>query len=90
MKRHRGATALKRTHISSAAADDATQAGLPACTANGAYDLDSVYRAVIDRDPEALVVVPLRATAVLSETAGIARTQRDRHLQCLAAKSRIR
>jgi hypothetical protein len=44
---------------------------------------------VIDRDPEALVIVPPRATAVLSETAETAPTQSDRHLQCIADKGRI-
>jgi hypothetical protein len=38
-------------------------------TGDGAYDQDSLYHTVIDRDPEALVIVPPRATAVLSETA---------------------
>ena len=35
------------------------------------------------------VIVPPRATAVLSETAETAPTQRDRHLQCIADKGRI-
>jgi hypothetical protein len=77
--------------------DDASQVGplldqleAPAASfiGDGAYDQDSLYRVVIDRDPEALVIVPPRATAVLSETA-TAPTQRDRHLQCIADKGRI-
>jgi len=78
--------------------DDASQVGalldrmegpLASFTGEGAYDQDRLYRAVIDRDPEALVIVPLRATAVLSKTAETAPTQRDRHLQCIAEKGRI-
>jgi hypothetical protein len=38
-------------------------------TGDGAYDQDSVYRAVIDHDPDAAVIVPPRSTAVLSVTA---------------------
>jgi hypothetical protein len=36
-------------------------------TGDGAYDQDHVYRSVINRDPDAEVIVPPRATAVLSE-----------------------
>jgi len=46
-------------------------------TGDGAYDQDSVYRAVTERDPDAVVVVPPRATAVLSETAETEPTQHD-------------
>jgi hypothetical protein len=60
--------------------DDASQVGplleqlegsVASLTGDGAYDQDIVYRSVIDRDPEALVIVPPRATAVLCETAEI-------------------
>jgi hypothetical protein len=53
-------------------------------TGDGAYDQDHIYRTVIDRDPDAEVIVPPRATAVQSEMAETAPTQRDRHLQCIA------
>jgi Transposase DDE domain len=78
--------------------DDASQIGplldqmegpVVSFTGDGAYDQDSVYRAVIDRDPGAAVIVPPRATAVPSETAEAEPTQRDRHLQCIAEKGRI-
>ena len=78
--------------------DDASQVGplldqierpLASFTGDGAYDQDGVYRVIIDHDPHAVVVVPPRATAVLSETAGTAPTQRDLHLQCIADKGRI-
>jgi hypothetical protein len=58
-------------------------------TGDGAYDQDSVYQTITERDPEAVVVVPPRATAVPSETAETEPTQRDRHLQCIAEKGRI-
>jgi hypothetical protein len=87
------ATALTTNDV-----DDGSQVGplldqvecpLAAFTAEGAYDQDSVYRAVIGHDPDAAVIVPPRTTAVLSETAAIEPTQRDRHLQCIAEKGRI-
>jgi hypothetical protein len=78
--------------------DDACQVGplldqvegpVASFTGDGAYDQDSVYKAVTDRDPGAIVVVPPRATAVPSETAETAPTQRDCHLRCIAEKGRI-
>jgi hypothetical protein len=78
--------------------DDASQIGpllnqvegpLISFTGDGAYDQDSVFCAVTDRDPDAAVVVPPRATAVPSETADTEPTPRDRHLQCIAEKGRI-
>ena len=56
---------------------------------DGAYDKDSVYRAVADRQPEAAVIVPPRSTEVPSETAETDPTRRDRHLQCVAENGRI-
>src|SRR5689334_5517198 len=57
-------------------------------TGDGAYDQDGVYASVAERHPEAAVVVPPRATAVPSETAESAPTQRDRHLQHIADHGR--
>jgi hypothetical protein len=62
---------------------------LSSFTADGAYDQDGVYAAVAERHPEAAVIVPPRRTAVLSDMAAIAPTQRDRHLQCIAEGSRM-
>ena len=50
-------------------ADDASQVGplldpLASFIGDGAYDEDSLYRSVIDRDPEALVIVPPHTTAI--------------------------
>ena len=58
-------------------------------TADGAYDQEGVYAGVAERHPEAAVIVPPRATAVPSETAATAPTQRDRHLQLIAEHGRM-
>jgi len=50
-------------------------------TADGAYDQASVSAAVAERHPAAAIIVPPRATAVPSETAATAPTQRDLHLR---------
>ena len=78
--------------------DDASQVGplldqvegpVASFTADGAYDQDSVYPAVTNRDPDAEVIVPPRTTAVLSKAAETDPKQRDRHLQCMAGTGRI-
>ncbi len=61
---------------------------LASVTADGAYDQDGVYADVAERHPDAAVIVPPRRTAVLSDKAATAPTQRDRHLQCIAETSR--
>ena len=86
------AAALTRKEV-----DDASQVGplldqvtasVASFTADGAYDQDSVSAAVAQRHPEAAIIVPPRSTAVPSETAGIAPTQRDRHLQFITEHGR--
>ncbi len=78
--------------------DDGSQAGplldqvagpVASFTGDGAYDQDGVYASVAERHPEAAVVVPPRATAVPSQTAESAPTQRDRHLQHIANHGRM-
>ena len=78
--------------------DDASQVGplldqmerpLASLTGDGAYDQESVYRAVLDRDPETEIIVPPRSTAVPSEAAETEPTQRDRHLERIAEKGRM-
>ncbi len=78
-------------------ADDGSQVGLlldevdgpvASFTGDGVYDRDDVYTAVAIRHPEAAVIVPPRANAVPSEAAGIAPTQRDAHLRCIAERGR--
>ena len=53
-------------------------------TADGAYDQDRVYAAVVERHPDAAVIVPPRSTAALSASAETAPTRRDQHIQEIA------
>ena len=57
-------------------------------TGDGAYDQDGVYASIGERHPAAAIIVPPRATAVLSRTAESAPTPRDRHLQLIAERAR--
>jgi len=59
--------------------------------ADGAYDGEPTYRAVAERQPNppAAVVIPPRATAVASPTAGTAPTQRDRHIRTIQDRGRM-
>lgn len=84
--------------LTSKEVDDAVQVGplldqitgsLGSVTADGAYDQDGVYADVAERHPDAAVIVPPRCTAVLSDNATTAPTQRDHHLQCIAERSRM-
>ena len=79
--------------------DDAAQLGplldlvtgaVATFTADGAYDQGSTCDDVARRHPDTAVVVPPRSTAVPSETAESAPTQRDRHLQGIAEHGRRR
>src|SRR3954470_20215551 len=79
-------------------ADDGSQIGplldriegvVASVTGDGAYDRDDVYAEVAARHSAAAVVVPPRANAVPSETAGTAPTQRDRHLRCITERGRM-
>src|SRR3954471_3763348 len=58
-------------------------------TGDGAYDRTDVYGAVAERHPDARVIVPPRSTAVPSEAAETAPTERDRHLQLIAEHGRM-
>jgi hypothetical protein len=79
-------------------ADDGDQVGplldqmagaVASFTGDGAYDQEGVYASVAERHPEAAIIVPPRATAVPSQTAESAPTQRDRHLQLIAERGRM-
>ncbi len=79
-------------------ADDGSQVGplldqvdgpVASFTADGAFDRDDVYAGVSARHPDAAVVVPPRSSAVPSDTAETAPTQRDRHLRCIAERGRM-
>ena len=58
-------------------------------TADGAYDWDDVYAEVAARHPDAAVIVPPCSGAVLSATAEIVPTQRDRHIAAIAERGRM-
>lgn len=62
---------------------------LGAVLADGAYDGEPVYQAVAVHSPGAKVIIPPRSTAVPSDTAQSAQTQRDRHLQVISACGRL-
>jgi hypothetical protein len=77
--------------------DDASQIGplldqvggrVASITADGAYDQDGVYAEIAARHPGASVIVPPRCNAVPSDTADMAPTTRDRHLQVIAERGR--
>ncbi|CAO3363617.1 IS5 family transposase [Azospirillum palustre] len=59
-----------------------------AVLADGAYDGEPVYRAVAERAPDAEVIIAPRSTAVPSDTAGSAPSQRDRHIQRIVERGR--
>jgi hypothetical protein len=78
--------------------DDGSQVGLPldqvtgpvgSFTGDGAYDRAEVYSDVAERHPDATIIVPPRSSAVPSETAESAPTQRDRHLLMIAQRGRV-
>ena len=59
--------------------------------ADGAYDGEPVYQAVGDKqhDPPPDVVIPPRATAVLSTHAADPQSQRNKHIRLIAEKGRM-
>ena len=67
---------------------DQVAASVASFAADGADDQDSVSAAVATRHPAATIIVPPRSTAVPSEVAETAPTQRDRHLQLIAKHGR--
>jgi hypothetical protein len=66
-----------------------TAGSVASFTGDGAYDRDDVYTVVAARYPDAAVIVPPRGSAVPSEAAEIAPTQRDLHLRCIAERGRM-
>jgi hypothetical protein len=77
--------------------DDASQVGplldqvadpIVSFTADGANDQDGVYAEVAARHPNAAVIVPPRSSAVPSDTAETAPTQRDQHLRDITMHGR--
>ena len=77
--------------------DDAAQVGplldqvegpLASFTSDGAYDQDNITLAIAACHPDATTIVPPRSSAVLSNMAETAPTQRDRHLQHITEHGR--
>ena len=78
--------------------DDGSQVGplldqidrpIAAFTGDGAYDQEGIYGEVAASHPNAMVIVPPRSSAVPSETAETAPTQRDWHLRLIAEHRRM-
>jgi hypothetical protein len=57
--------------------------------ANGAYDGEPIYQPIAARDAGARVVIPPRATAVVSDATETAPAQRDRYIQTIAEQGRL-
>jgi transposase len=68
---------------------DQISSPITSVTADGAYDGEPVYRTIAERDPAAAVIIPPRSTAVPSNTAETAPTQRDWHLQMIQTRGRL-
>ena len=86
------------SELTSSDVDDGSQVGplleqipgpLASFVGDGAYDQAGIYATVAQRHPDAEVIVPPRSTAVLSDDVEATPTQRDRHLQSIAAHGRI-
>ncbi len=67
---------------------DQMSSSVSSFTADGAYDQEGVAATVAERCPAAAIIVPPRSTAVPSETAETAPTQRDRHLHSITERGR--
>ena len=68
---------------------DRIDGAVASVTADGAFDRDDVHGEVAARHPDAAVIVPPRSSAVPSDTAETAPTQRDRHLEVIAERGRL-
>ena len=86
--------------LTEGSADDAAQVPLllrdleghiAAVTADGAYDRDPTYQAIADRQRRSPpdVIIPPRASAVLSTDDSNVQSPRDRHIQLMADRGRI-
>jgi hypothetical protein len=93
-----GTGRIEAVELTTHEVDDGSQVGplldqvtgpIASFTGDGAYDRDDVYGNVAEHHPDAVVVVPPRATAVPSEAAATAPTQRDQHLRSIAARGRL-
>jgi len=67
---------------------DQVAATVASFTADGAYDQEGVSAVIAERCPDAAIIVPPRSTAVPSEAAETAPTQRDHHTRSIAEHGR--
>jgi len=65
---------------------DQIDVGVASMTADGAYDGEAVYNAVLERHPGAAVIIPPRMTAVANGTIAL---QRDLHVAAIATHGRM-
>lgn len=68
---------------------DQTSGVIATVMADGAYDGEPISQTIAARDAGARVVVPSRATAVVSDATETAPTQRDHHIQTIAEQGRL-
>ncbi len=68
---------------------DQTSGVITTVMADGAYDGETIFQTIAARDAGARVVIPPRATAVVSDAAETAPTQRDCHIQTIAEQGRL-
>lgn len=68
---------------------DQLQDEIAQVTADGAYDGEPTYQTIEARGADIAVVIPPRATAVLSDEAATSPSQRDRHITTIAEKGRL-
>jgi hypothetical protein len=64
--------------------------GIDQVTADGAYDGAPTYQTMAEHGADIRIVIPPHATAVLSDDAGFNPSQRDRHIEMIEAKGRLK
>ena len=67
-----------------------TEGEIASFTADGAYDGDTVYQTIASHQMDGNAVIPPQSTAVLSENVATHPTTRDRHIQSIADRGRMR
>ena len=70
---------------------EAIEGEIASVMADGAYDGEPVYQAIVSHQPDPLpdVIIPPRASAVPSTENAEAQSQRDRHIRLIAEKGRM-
>ena len=86
---HRGKILEKRSKRALILSDPPQGVKSDRLLGDGGYDRTGVYTTLNERHPDAGIVVPPRADAVLSATADTEPTQRDCHIQAIAGNGRM-